>query len=311
MLRRRAALLAFGALLLGSSFSAADDPARPATAAAASEPHVEPEGPEIAASVSSYLSQGKPITVERFEPRDGHKHPAVMIVHGSGGLFLGRTTYRETARQLARKGYVAHLVHYFDLTGTHVADLPTMRAHFASWLIVLADGLTNLSKQPNVDPDRIGMVGYSLGGFLSVSVALFDARVGAVVEYFGGLPVELHEALKSLPPTLILHGDADKIVPLDHARALEKLCLDKKITHEVRVYPGQGHFFFGDDGVDAAARTYAFLDRYLKTKPVRHEVSRPRFDLLPGNLAEKAPPAAFAGPAETPVTTAPPPDVKK
>ena len=237
---------------------------------------------EINESTTSFESQGKTIAVERFEPKAKGKYPAVIVLHGSGGMILGGPLFRDLSRRLARRGYVAHVIHYFDLTGTKLADLPTMKANFPVWLLAVADGVSFAAKQPNVDPERIGVLGFSLGGFLSVSLAMFDARVNAVVEYFGGLPVELQKDLKSLPPTLILHGDADRVVPVAEAKTLEKLCVEKNVKHEVRIYAGQGHFFLGDDGRDAISRTLAFFDAHVKQTITRHEVARPKFDLLPG-----------------------------
>lgn len=228
---------------------------RPATAA---------EGLEIVESKASYESQGKTIAVERFEPKAAGKYPVVLVIHGAGGMTIGGPWFRESARGLARRGYVAHVVHYFDLTGTTVADPSTMKAKFPAWLKAVADGVTNAAKQPNVDARRVGLLGFSLGSYLSLSLATFDPRVLAVVEYFGGLPDVLAKGVKSLPPVLILHGDADPIVPVSEATELEALCKEKKVPHEVRIYKGQGHGFFGDDALDAFRRTSTFFDTHVK-----------------------------------------------
>ncbi|MCA1686569.1 MAG: dienelactone hydrolase family protein [Planctomycetia bacterium] len=202
--------------------------------------------------------------MDRYEPRAPGRYPAVLVVHGAGGMTVGGPWFRESARMLARQGYVAHVVHYFDLTGTRVADPPAMRAHFVAWMKVLADGISNASRQPNVEPGRVGLLGFSLGSYLSLSLSVYDPRVTAVVEYFGGLPDVLAGDVRSLPPTLILHGDADLVVPVSQARALEALCKEKKVVHEVHVYPGQGHGFLGETGLDASRRTLAFFDAHVK-----------------------------------------------
>lgn len=220
---------------------------------------------EIVESRGSYESQGKPITIERFEPKAAGKYPAVLIVHGAGGMMIGGPVFREAARTLARQGYVAHVVHYFELTDTRIADKTAMKRHFPVWMKALADGITHVSKQPNVDPNRLGMLGYSLGSYLSLSLSMYDARILAVVEYFGGLPDSLVKEVKSLPPILILHGDADQVVPVAEAKALESLCKEKKIPHQVHVYSGQGHGFLGEPGADALRRCVAFFDAHVKT----------------------------------------------
>jgi carboxymethylenebutenolidase len=219
---------------------------------------------EIVATTTSYESQGKTIAVERFEPRAPGKYPAVLVIHGSGGTLIGGPLFRESARGLARRGYVAHVVHYFDVTGTQVADRPTIEKHFAAWMQAIADGVSHARRQSNVDPGRIGLLGFSLGSYLSLSLAMFDARVSAVVEYFGGLPEPLVKDLKSLPPTLILHGDLDRIVPLSEAKTLESLCKTKNIPHEACIYAGQGHGFVGDAARDASRRAIAFFETHVK-----------------------------------------------
>ena len=215
----------------------------------------------------SFESQGKTIAIERYEPKAPGRYPAVLVVHGAGGMTIGGPWFRESARMLARRGYVAHVVHYFDLTGTRVADLPAMRKHFPAWMKVLADGVANASRQPNVDPKRVGLLGFSLGSYLSLSLSVYDPRVLAVVEYFGGLPDELLMDVKSLPPVLILHGEVDPVVPVAQAKALETLCKDKKIPYEICLYPGQGHGFLGEPGRDASRRTLAFFDTHVKNAP--------------------------------------------
>ncbi len=223
-----------------------------------------PAGLAIVESRDSYESQGKTIRIERFEPKAPGKYPAVLVIHGAGGMTIGGPWFRDSARNLARNGYVAHVVHYFDLTGTKIADLEVMKTNFPAWTKALADGLTHIAKQPNVDPDRLGLVGFSLGSYLSLSLSVYDARVLGVVEYFGGLPEPLLKEVKTLPPTLILHGDADKVVPVSEAKALEKLCKARSFVHDVQIYPGAGHGFFGDTSADALKRSLSFLDAHVK-----------------------------------------------
>ena len=228
---------------------------------------------EIVESRGSYQSQGKTISIERFEPKAPGRYPAVLVVHGAGGMTIGGPFFRDAARTLARRGYVAHVVHYFESTGTRIADKATMKAHFPTWMKVVAEGITHVSKQPNVDPSRVGLLCFSLGSYLSLSLSLYDARVLAVVEYFGGLPDVLVKEVKSLPPTLILHGDADKVVPISEARELESLFKEKKAEHEVCIYPGQGHGFFGAPGADALLRCVSFFDAHVKRPAPRRSVS--------------------------------------
>jgi carboxymethylenebutenolidase len=265
---RPAALASIGLfLVLGGLVRGAEPP--PAAPPSAVAPAL---AGEVVESRGSFESQGKTIAIERFEPKGPGKYPAVLVVHGAGGMTIGGPLFREASRRLARQGYVAHVVHYFDLTGTRIADMSTMKEHFPAWMRVVADGITNVAKQPNVDGRRVGLLGFSLGSYLSLSLSVYDARVLAIVEYFGGLPEPLRKEVKSLPPTLILHGDADAVVPVAEAKALETLFKEKKVAHEVRIYPGQGHGFHGDPHEDALRRCLAFFDAHVKAA----DSSRPR-----------------------------------
>jgi dienelactone hydrolase len=232
---------------------------------------------DFVASVGRFESQGKSISVERFEPKAEGRRPAVVVVHGSGGMIVGGYATREAARRLAQRGYVVHVVHYFDLTGTIIADRPTMNKNFASWLRAVADAVTYISRQPNVDPDRIGLIGFSLGSFLSTTLGMYDERICAVVDYFGGLPDVLVKDVKTLPPTLILHGDADAIVPVSEARSLESVLKSRRIPHDLRIYGGQGHGFNPETFEDSARRTIAFFDTHVRGA----SSGRPRREIAP------------------------------
>lgn len=213
---------------------------------------------------ASFKSGGKTIKVERFEPAGEGKHPAVLVLYGAGGMKVGGVVFRGVAQELARRGYVAVLVHYFDRTGTEFGDAKTNFKEFATWLKTIGDAVSYTSALENVDDKHVGLLGFSLGAFLSLSEAVHDPRIGAVVEFFGGLPQPLVERIDQLPPTLILHGEEDHVVPVTEARRLEKLCKENKRTYDIHIYPKAGHGFLGADGADAAKRTYEFFDKYLK-----------------------------------------------
>src|SRR5262249_35699978 len=159
---------------------------------------------------------------------------------------------------------VVLLPHYFDKTGTQFATHEDDTRYFATWMKAIADAIQFAGKQPNVDDQHIGLIGYSLGAYLSLSEGSVDPRVKAVVEYFGGLPEFFARESKSLPPTLILHGEADQLVPVKEAYALEALLKIKGVPYEMKIYPQQGHGFSGSAATDSMRRTVAFLDRNLK-----------------------------------------------
>src|SRR5262249_2862480 len=97
-----------------------------------------------------------------------------------------------------------------------------------------------------------------------------EEKIAAVVDYYGGLPAEIRRfpfaRIASMPPTLILHGEKDEIVPGQEARDLEKLLKKNKRLCTMKLYPAQGHIFQGKDEWDSARRCVAFLKEHLGHK---------------------------------------------
>jgi len=215
----------------------------------------------ITESQSTFDSGGKSIRMDCFVPSsNGDRFPAVISLHGSGGGYAGMS---EPARLLAQQGFAVYILHYFDRTGTTFADKQTIFKNFPIWIKTLWDAVSYVEKQPQVDTERIGLMGFSLGAYLSLSAAAIDKRVRAVVEFFGGLPKEMKLFMRRLCPVLILHGDADPTVPVEEAYHLKQVLEKKGIPYEMQIYPGAGHGFSGDVWRDAGLRSYAFLKKYL------------------------------------------------
>ncbi len=225
--------------------------------------------PEIRHTETTFSSDGKAISVELFQPTVVGRYPAVIVLHGAGGMVIAGEGFRTIASYVARSGYVAVIVHYFDRTDTSVARFPADPKDFALWLKTISDAVSYIAEQPNVEPERIGLLGVSLGSYLSLALASQDPRIGAVVEYFGGMPEYFSTGIKRMPPTLILHGAVDRIVPVEEAYTLEKLLQKTATPYEIKVYPAQGHGFRGADSADALKRAIAFFDKNLKQAPPR------------------------------------------
>lgn len=216
--------------------------------------------------VTTIRSGGRDVRLEKFLPAGEGRHPVIMILHGSRGMKAeGEQVYRMTAAGLAARGYVAVLLHYFDRTGTTSADIDMIHKNFAAWVQTVDDAVAAVGRMPHVDPARIGLLGFSLGGYLSLAAASQNQGIAAVVEYFGGLPDVLVPTVRHMPPVLILHGDQDNVVPVTEARKVENLLRGLKLAHEARIYAGQGHGFTGLAAIDAAWRTVRFFDRHLRS----------------------------------------------
>jgi carboxymethylenebutenolidase len=187
--------------------------------------------------------------------------PGVIALHGSGG---GHATMAAPASLLAEQGFAVYVLHYFDRTGTtEIEGLQTIFRHFPLWMKTLWDAVSFVARQPQVDAQRIGLLGFSLGAYLALSAAAIDSRIQAVVEFFGGMPKEMKFFGRRLCPVLILHGEQDKTVPVEEAYHLQQLLEKKQIAYEMQIYPGVGHGFSGEVWRDAGLRTLVFLSKHL------------------------------------------------
>jgi len=219
--------------------------------------------PTVSQSQLTFQSGGKPIRLDAYLPDtlDG-PIPAVIALHGAGGNVSGMERYAST---LAAEGFAVYLLHYFDRTGTESADLQSMKRNFPLWMKTLWDAISFVETQPLVDRERIALLGFSLGAYLSLANSAIDPRVRAVVEFFGGMPKEMKLFMRRLCPVLILHGEADPTIPVEEAYQLQKLLEKKGIPYEIKIYPAAGHGFEAEIWSDAGLRSLRFLQKVLKS----------------------------------------------
>lgn len=110
---------------------------------------------------------------ELYLPAGDGKHPAVIVVTGSGG---GMPPATGPAGGLASRGYVVLALAYFNVRG-----LPSELSYIP--LEYFATAMDWLASQPAVDPGRIGIVGASRGAELALLLGSISPRVHAVVAY--------------------------------------------------------------------------------------------------------------------------------
>jgi len=186
--------------------------------------------------------------------------PAVIALYGAGGNVSGMERY---AGVLAAQGFAVYILHYFDRTGTEFADKQIIFRNFPLWMKTLWDAISFVEKQPQVDAQRIALLGFSLGAYLSLATSAIDPRVKIVVEFFGGMPKEMKLFMRRLCPVLILHGEDDATVPVKEAYNLQKLLEKKNIPYEIKIYPKVGHGFETETWRDAGQRSLQFLQKHL------------------------------------------------
>lgn len=129
-----------------------------------------------------------------------------------------------------------------------------------------------LSTQDSTTSEKVGVVGFCMGGALALYTATRNENVGACVVFYGGHPKVKPELPNLQAPVLGLYAEKDGFVTPDSVRALERevKALGKPI--EVVIYPGADHAFFNDTrpevynaeaAADAWRRTIAFLREHL------------------------------------------------
>jgi dienelactone hydrolase len=121
----------------------------------------------------------------------GGRAPAMLCLHPTSALGkkeitgLGKPN-RAYAIELAKRGFVVLAPDYPNF-GDYAIDV-----YARGWASATMKAIWNhqraidlLESLPEVDPDRIGVIGHSLGGHNSIFVALFDPRIKAVVSSCG------------------------------------------------------------------------------------------------------------------------------
>jgi len=186
--------------------------------------------------------------------------------------------FEDICSKLADYGYYAEFIEYYSQTdAASPGDVDGMVQNFPTWLNEVHSGIAALRKNPSVNSNKVGLMGFSLGAYLSLGYgATYPNEMAAIVEYYGGLSPALYSRATTMPPVLIIHGDIDRIVPVSQARDLDAVLTKAGRPHEMKIYPGAEHAFNFPEAMlwykpsaanDAWDRSLKFLDTYLKGAP--------------------------------------------
>jgi len=214
--------------------------------------------------MDSYQSGAEEIRIERYEPAGDGPRPALLIVHGSGGSASYWLSH--FAPQLVLMGLSVHAPHYFDKTGTLRATAETILDghHFPAWLRALEDAIGDLRAQPNVDAQRVAVLGISLGGYLAVALGINDPKLRLIIELSGGLPPSWENRVSAaMPPTLVLHGAMDNVVPVSEALKIERVLAEAKARYQIEIFPQENRWFSATVGPKLLMTCGAFMAKYL------------------------------------------------
>ncbi|HTV81295.1 MAG TPA: dienelactone hydrolase family protein [Acidobacteriaceae bacterium] len=208
-----------------------------------------------------------------YLPSGSGVHPALVVIHEWWGL---TDWVKDQAQDFARQGYVTLAV---DLYSGQVTNNPNTAYQLMSGLSQersienLTGAVAFLSRRRDVDPHRIGAVGWCMGGGYAAQLAIADPNLRAVVINYGELPTDRTSLERIHAAVLGNFGGLDQgITPADvHAFAASMQSLGKSI--DVKIYPDAGHAFQNPDNktgyrpadtANAKARERKFLAQELK-----------------------------------------------
>lgn len=225
-----------------------------------------------------------------------HKHPAVVYVYGGPHAQLINNSWMAATRgwdiYMASRGYVVFTV---DSRGSanRGRDFENV-IHRNLGVNEMADqvkGVEFLTSLPYVDADKVGVHGWSYGGFMTTNLMLsypelfkVGAAGGPVIDWkyyevmygerYMDTPKENPEGYKNANllnkagnlkgHLLMIHGDIDPVVVWQHSLAFMKACVEARTYPDYFVYPGHEHNVIGKDRVHLHEKITRYFDDYLK-----------------------------------------------
>lgn len=221
----------------------------------------------------SYKSGDETVQALLYTPEGKGPFPALVVIHEWWGL---NDWVKEQASKLADQGYAALAI---DLYRGKVATTPDMAHEIMRG--VPEDRATRdlhaafefLKTQSNVKPDRIGSIGWCMGGGYSLDMALAEPTLAATVINYGHLATDPAALKKINAPILGLFGAQDRGITPDDVHKFEQALKQAGKKVEVTIYPDAGHAFENPgnkdgyrpaDAADAWKRTTEFLASTLK-----------------------------------------------
>src|ERR1700694_4513256 len=213
----------------------------------------------LLATASAFSADGKPVSYKSgdetvsgilYTPAGKGPFPAMVVIHEFWGL---NDWVKEQASKLADQGDVALAV---DLYRGKVATTPDMAHEIMRGVPEdrakrdLHAAVEFLKSQPKVKKDRIGSIGWCMGGGYALDVALQEPDLAATVINYGHLATD-PDALKKINAAILgIFGGQDRGITPDDVHKFEQQLkqLGKKV--EIKIYDDAGHAFENPNNKD-------------------------------------------------------------
>ncbi len=182
-------------------------------------------------------------------PDDAANYPGIVLIQEWWGI---EPHIRDLAQKLAAQGYIVLVP---DLYHGQIATEPDdavklmmmVRSNIERALGEIELALDYLYRAQQVQPKKLGLMGFCMGGLLTYKMAARYPHLGAVSPWYGGGYDPRQEDLSKVSaPLLAVYGELDQGIPAEQIRQVESsfAAAGKSIT--VKVYPGAGHAFLNN-----------------------------------------------------------------
>ncbi len=209
--------------------------------------------------------------------------PGIVVLHELWGL---NDDIRRIAERLGSAGYAAVAPDLYSPGFKPLCIARTLHsmANMGAWSVDQAEAARAwLGARPEVDANRIGAIGFCLGGGFALALGVRGDLRAAAVNY-GPVPPNATE-LEGVCPVVASYGADDRRFAAEGQR-LDALLDELGVEHDVKLYEGAVHSFMNDAGhsvlqrllrpvmafaydgpaaEDAWERILAFLDRHLRS----------------------------------------------
>lgn len=257
----RGFVLAFTSILLSSTLI-------PASVAATREDETKTKSETV-----SYPSGKDTLNGFVVEPEKSGKYPGLVVIHEWWGL---NDWVKEQATKLADQGFVVLAVDlYRGKVATDASDAHELSRGLANDRAIsdMNAAFAYLGTRPDVDKNRIGAVGWCMGGGFALQLAIRQPMLRAVVVNYGALPTDPGDMNQITALVLGNFGADDKGITPDDVHAFEKTMKAQSKYVDLKIYTGAGHAFENptntngyrpEAAADAWTRTVNFLKSALR-----------------------------------------------